>query len=100
MLIKRGYAPLFYLNLLLTIKIVTFVLMSNSIQNKVLQRVKTDEGFITIFNCDFAEGGTMSEADMNLGNKIADAKGIVEAIKNIDFEYIYHSKFRIKIGLN
>ena len=74
--------------------------MINSIQNKVLQRVKTDEGFITIFNCDFAEGGTMSEADFNLGNKIADARGIVEAIRNLNFEYIYHSKFGIKTGLN
>ena len=74
--------------------------MINSIQNKVLQRVKTDEGFITIFNCDFAEGGTMSEADLNLGNKITEATEIVEAIKDLNFEYIYHSMFGIKTGLN
>jgi len=45
--------------------------MTIALSHKVKRTVQTDEGFIFLYDEDFAEGGTREEAILNLTRRIA-----------------------------
>jgi len=74
--------------------------MTIAIQNKVQQRIRTDEGWLFIFNTDFAEGGTPEEAEVNLRNGIAVAKRMIKEAQKTPYHYVTMDNFEETTGLN
>ena len=72
--------------------------MTKEQSNKVERILHTDDGFVYLYESDFAEGGTRDEALLNMVHKVAVAKRALREAQKKEFpEYL---NFEFPIGLN